>query len=53
MEILIRMIESFLLYRFPATQLRLPDAAFLSLIMNMVSFTLGWFCQFDVPQSRI
>jgi len=42
-EILIWMTESFLLHRFPANQLRLPDAALLSLIMNLVSFTAGLF----------
>ena len=42
-EILIWMIESYLLYRFPANQLRLPDAALLSLFMNQVSFATGLF----------
>ena len=40
-EILIWMIESYLLYRFPANQLRFPQAAFLSLIMNLASFAIG------------
>jgi len=42
-EILIWMIESLLLYRFPANRLRLPEAALLSLFMNLTSFVLGWF----------
>jgi len=42
-EILIWMIESYWLYRFPANQLRLPDAALLSLFMNLMSFATGLF----------
>lgn len=42
-EILIWMIESFLLYRFPANKLRLMDAALLSLFMNLMSFATGLF----------
>jgi hypothetical protein len=42
-ETLIWIIESFLLYRLPANQLRLKEAAFLSLSMNLASFALGWF----------
>jgi hypothetical protein len=42
-EILIWITESFLLYCLPANQLRLPDAAFLSLIMNLASFAIGLF----------
>jgi hypothetical protein len=42
-EILIWMIESFLLYRFPANQLRLQEAALISLVMNLSSFVLGWY----------
>jgi len=41
-EILIWLVESFLLYRFPANQLRSQEAAFLSLIMNLASFGIGW-----------
>jgi hypothetical protein len=42
-EIFIWMIESFLLYRFSANQLRLQEAVLISLIMNLASFALGWF----------
>ena len=42
-EIVIWMIESLLLYRFPANQLQLQEAALLSLAMNLTSFILGWF----------
>jgi len=42
-EILIWLVESFLLYRLPANQLRLQEAVFLSLNMNLASFALGWF----------
>jgi len=42
-EVLIWMIESVLLYYFPANQLRFTDAILLSLRMNLTSFTLGWF----------
>jgi hypothetical protein len=37
------MIESFLLYHFPANQLSLQEAALLSLTMNLASFGFGWF----------
>jgi len=42
-EILIWLVESFLLYRFPANRLHFPEAALLSLIMNLASFAIGWF----------
>ena len=42
-EIVIWMIESLLLYCFSANQLRLQEAALLSLFMNLTSFALGWF----------
>jgi hypothetical protein len=42
-EILIWMIESYWLYRFSANHLRLPDAALLSLFMNLMSFATGLF----------
>jgi len=42
-EILIWMIESYWLYRFPTNQLRLPEAALLSLFMNLMSFATGLF----------
>jgi hypothetical protein len=42
-EVLIWMIESLLLYRFPANQLGLPEAVLLSLLMNLASFVVGWF----------
>jgi hypothetical protein len=42
-EIFIWMIESFLLYRFSASQFRLPEAMFVSLIMNLASLAFGWF----------
>jgi len=42
-EILIWLVESFLLYRLLANQLRLQEAVFLSLNMNLASFALGWF----------
>jgi hypothetical protein len=42
-EILIWVIESFLLYRFSANQLSLQEAVLLSLLMNTSSFALGWF----------
>jgi len=45
-EILIWMIESFLLYRFPANRLGLQEATLLSLFMNSASFGLGWFLPF-------
>jgi hypothetical protein len=42
-EILIWLIESILLYSFPANQLGFMEALFLSLSMNLTSFALGWF----------
>jgi hypothetical protein len=42
-EVLIWLLESFLLYRFPANRLGLKEAAVLSLCMNMASFGFGWF----------
>ena len=42
-EIFIWLIESFLLYRFSANQLRLQEATLISLLMNLASFALGWF----------
>ena len=42
-ESLIWMIESVLLYYFPANRLRFADALLLSLSMNLASFALGWF----------
>ena len=45
-EILIWMIESFLLYRFRANRLGLQEATLLSLFMNSASFGLGWFLPF-------
>jgi len=42
-EVFIWMIESFLLYRFSARQFRLQEAMFVSLLMNLASFALGWF----------
>jgi hypothetical protein len=42
-ELLIWMIESILLYAVPANRLRFTDAVLLSLSMNIISFTLGWF----------
>jgi hypothetical protein len=42
-EIFIWMIESFLLYRFSANQLRIQEATLVSLFMNLASFGLGWF----------
>ena len=42
-EFFIWMIESFLLYRFSANQLRIQEAALVSLLMNLASFGLGWF----------
>jgi hypothetical protein len=41
-EIFIWAIESVLLYRVPANQLKLREAVFLSLIINLTSFGLGW-----------
>lgn len=42
-EIFIWMIESVLLYLIPANKLNVSEAVLLSLIMNLVSFGLGWF----------
>ncbi len=42
-ELSIWVIESLLLYAVPANRLRFSDAIFLSLGMNLASFTLGWF----------
>lgn len=42
-EILIWLIESLALYSIPANQLKLIDAISLSLGMNLLSLTLGWF----------
>jgi len=42
-EVLIWLLESFLLYRFPANQLSLKEAVLLSLSMNIASFGFGWF----------
>ncbi len=42
-EILIWIAESLLLYFIPANQLSFKEAIFLSLGMNLTSFTLGWF----------
>jgi hypothetical protein len=42
-ELFIWFIESALLHLIPANTLRFPDAVFLSLAMNLLSFTVGWF----------
>ena len=42
-EALIWIIEGFALYYIPANRLRLTEAILLSLIMNLLSFGLGWF----------
>ncbi len=42
-EILIWIIESVLLYSIPANQLRFKEAILLSLGMNALSFSIGWF----------
>lgn len=42
-EILIWIIESAMLYYIPANQLRLQEATFFGLLMNLASFTIGWF----------
>jgi hypothetical protein len=42
-EVIIWLIESFLLYYFPANKLRFQEALSISLLMNLASFTLGWF----------
>jgi len=42
-EILIWIVESFLLYSIPGNQLHFRGAILLSLFMNLASFALGWF----------
>jgi hypothetical protein len=42
-EIFIWVIESALLYLIPANQLPFTDAILLSLAMNLISFSVGWF----------
>ena len=42
-EILIWIIESAMLYYVPANKLLLQEATFLSLLMNLASFGIGWF----------
>jgi hypothetical protein len=42
-EFLIWIIESAMLYYVPANQLRLQEAIFLSLLLNLASFAIGWF----------
>lgn len=42
-EVLIWGVEGSLLYAIPANQLQVKDAILLSLIMNLMSFGLGWF----------
>ena len=42
-EACIWMLESFMLYGISANQLRLKEAVFLSLAMNLASFSVGWF----------
>lgn len=42
-EVLICGVESVLLYAIPANQLQIKDAILLSLMMNLMSFGLGWF----------
>jgi len=42
-EILIGVMETVLLYAIPANQLRFKEAVFLSLGMNALSFSIGWF----------
>ena len=42
-EILIWLIESAMLYYVRANRLRIMEAILLSLLMNVASFTLGWF----------
>jgi hypothetical protein len=42
-EILVWGIESLLFYVIPANQLKLKEAAFISLGMNGISLLLGWF----------
>ncbi|HKY54341.1 MAG TPA: hypothetical protein VJM08_08555 [Anaerolineales bacterium] len=42
-EIIIWLIESYLLYRLPKNLLRFQEAIFLSLSMNLTSLVIGWF----------
>lgn len=42
-EICIWWMEGLFLYLFPRNNLKLGEALVLSLIMNLVSFTIGWF----------
>ena len=42
-EMLIWLVESFLLYHLVKEQLKLSDAFVLSLMMNAASFGIGWF----------
>jgi len=42
-EILIWLIESFLLSSFPGNKLRFKDAILLAFLMNLASFAFGWF----------
>jgi len=42
-EIVIWLVESLCLYIFPGTQLSGWEAIWLSLVMNLASFGLGWF----------
>jgi hypothetical protein len=42
-EIFIWMIEGYLLYGLRSNQLKVRESLFLSLIMNLSSFALGWF----------
>jgi len=42
-ETLIWLVEGLLFSHVRANQLRLPEALFLSLLMNLTSFGLGWF----------
>ena len=42
-EILIWLVESFLIHRLSKERLSLSNAVFLSLCMNLASFGIGWF----------
>jgi hypothetical protein len=42
-EILVWVIETLLLYVIPANELRLREAALLSLVVNLASLACGWF----------
>ena len=42
-EILIWIIEAVLIYLIPYNQLRFADAILLSLLLNAISFGIGWF----------